>query len=169
MRKQELLTSAEIHHFGVEIVCSRMQMEGFKIIGVNPSPTLTPQIVAKRSGQLCFVIVRTDIYPNKGKLANDDEFFYNLEHAEENGAVCYFASVRICNAAGADARDGKKMTLPVKGADFYVEYEGLKIMTTLDRMEVIEDQKPSEIYPFKQKPALKMSILEKARNALFQR
>jgi hypothetical protein len=169
MRKQELLTIAEIHHFGVEIVCSRMQMEGFEIIGVNPSPTLTPQIVARRSGQFCFVIVRTDVYPNKGKLANDDEFFYNLKHAEKNGAVCYFASVGICNAAGADARDNEKMRLPVKGADFYVEYEGLKIMTTLDRMKVMDDQGLSNLDPFERKPAPKISVLEKARNALFQR
>jgi hypothetical protein len=140
MGTEQILTRAEIHHFGVEIVCNQMHVDGFEIVGVNPSPTITPQIVARTNGQLCFVIVRTDFYPNKGKLASDAEFFYNLKHAEENSAICYFAGVGLCNAAAADAGDEKNMGRPVKGADFYVEYEGLKIMTTLDRMETMDDE-----------------------------
>ncbi len=169
MRKQQILTAAEIHHFGIEIVYSRMQMDGFEIIGVNPSPALTPQIVARRNGQLCFVIVRTDVYPNKGKLANDEEFFHNLRHAEENLASCYFASVSLCNAAAADAGDEKKMGLPVKGADFYVEYEGLKIMTTLNRIKVTDDQGLWDLDPLALRYPPEESVFKKPRNGALQR
>lgn len=140
MGKKEILTKEQIHHFGIEIVYSWMQNEGFEILGVNPAMTVTPQIVARRNGRLCFVVVRTVFYPDRPTLADDREFFYNLDHAEKNNALCYFAGVRLCNAAAADAGDEKGMSLPVKGADFYVEYEGLKIMTTLDRMKVRDDE-----------------------------
>ena len=169
MGKKEILTKAEIHHFGVEIVHSQMERDGFEIVGVNPSITVTPQIVARRKGELCFVIVRTDFYPNRGSLASDQEFFYNLEHAEKNNALCYFAGVRLCNAAAADAGNEEGMSLPVKGADFYVEYEGLKIMTTLDRMQVRDGQGVMTPDEAEVKSEPKRSISETVRSAASQK
>ena len=169
MGKKEILTKAEIHHFGIEIVCNQMQMERFEIIGADPSMTVTPQIVARRDGQLCFVIVRTDFYPNRGSLASDQEFFYNLDHAEKNNALCYFAGVRLCNAAAADAGNEEGMSLPVKGADFYVEYEGLKIMTTLDRMQVRDGQGVMTPDEAEVKSEPKRSISETVRSAASQK
>jgi hypothetical protein len=110
-----------------------MVKEGYEILGANPSPAVTPQIVARKNGKLCFVVVRTDVYPNKGRLADDREFFYNLEHAERNNAVCYFAGIGICNAAATDAGDEAAMGVPVRDDGFYVDFDGLKVMTTLDR------------------------------------
>jgi hypothetical protein len=169
MGKKEILTKAEIHHFGVEIVHSQMQRDGYEIVGVNPSMTVTPQIVARKKGQLHFVIVRTDFYPNRGSLASDQEFFYNLEHAEKNNALCYFAGVRLCNAAAADAGDEEGMSLPVKGADFYVEYEGLKIMTTLDRMQVRDGQAVMTPDEAEVKTAPKRNVSETIRSAAYQK
>jgi len=169
MGKREILTKAEIHHFGVEIVHSQMQRDGFEILGVNPSMTVTPQIVAREKGQLCFVIVRTDFYPNRGSLASEQEFFYNLEHAEKNNALCYFAGVRLCNAAAADTGDEEGMSLPVKGADFYVEYEGLKIMTTLDRMQVRDGQGVMPANEAEVKPTPKSNISDAIRSAASQK
>ncbi len=169
MGKKEILTKVEIHHFGVEIVYSQMQHDGFEILGVNPSMTVTPQIVARKNGQLCFVIVRTDFYPNRGNLANDQEFFYSMEHAEKNNALCYFAGVRLCHAAAADAGDEEGMRLPVKGADFYVEYEGLKIMTTLDRMQVRDGQGLRSLDEAEATSAPKRSISETIRSAVSQK
>jgi len=164
MGKKEILTKAEIHHFGVEIVHSQMERDGFEILGVNPSMTVTPQIVARKKSQMCFVVVRADFYPKRGSLANDEEFFYNLEHAERNNALCYFAGVRLCNAAAADAGDEEGMSLAVKGADFYVEYEGLKIMTTLDRMKVRDDQGLRDLAEMEVKPGTGKSFSEAIRN-----
>jgi len=169
MKKRELLTKAEIHHFGVEIVHGQMERDGFEILGVNPSMEVTPQIVARRNGRLCFVVVRTDFYPNRAALVNDEEFFYNLEHAERNKALCYFAGVRLCNAAATDAGDEEGMSLPVKGADFYVEYEGLKIMTTLDRMKARDGRGLRDLEGRDVKPGIVKGFSEAVRSVASQK
>lgn len=134
MENKALMTREEIQDFGVQIVYEEMAKDGYEILGANPSLAMTPQIVARKNGRLCFVVVRTDVYPNKGTLAGDKELFYNLEHAERNNAVCYFASVGICNAAAADAGDENMMGEVVRDQGFYVDFEGLQVMTTIERM-----------------------------------
>jgi len=134
--KHDRMTREEIQDFGVQIVCEEMVKCGFEILGANPSLSVTPQIVARKDGRLCFVVVRTDIYPNKGKLADEREICNSLEHADRNNALCYFAAVGICNAAAKDARDEEGMRVPVGRGGFYVDFDGLKIMTTIDRVHV---------------------------------
>ena len=136
VEKKEMMTREEIQDFGVQIVYEEMARDGYEILGANPSLAMTPQIVARKNGRLCFVVVRTDVYPNKGKLADDKEAFYNLEHAERNNALCYFASVGICNSAAAEAGDEKAMGIPARGDGFFVDFEGLKVLTTIDRIGV---------------------------------
>lgn len=134
MERNERMTREEIQDFGVQIVYEEMARDGYEILGANPSLAMTPQIVARKNGRLCFVVVRTDVYPNKGKLADDREAFYNLEHAERNNALCYFASVGICNSAAAEAGDEKAMGIPVRDGGFYVDFDGLKVLTAIDRI-----------------------------------
>lgn len=134
MEVNERMTREEIQDFGVQIVCEEMVRDGYEILGANPSLAMTPQIVARKNGRLCFVLVRTDVYPNKGRLSGDREVFYNLEHAERNDALCYFASVGICNSAAAEAGDEKAMGIPVREGGFYVDFDGLKVLTTIDRI-----------------------------------
>ena len=136
MESNERMTREEIQDFGVQIVYEEMARDGYEILGANPSLAMTPQIVARKNGRLCFVVIRTDVYPNKGRLADDRELFYNLEHAERNNALCYFASVGICNAAAAEAGDEKAMGVPCRDGGFYVDFDGLKVMTTIDRIGV---------------------------------
>jgi hypothetical protein len=136
VERNEQLTREEIQDFGVQIVYEEMVRDGYEILGANPSLAMTPQIVARKNGRLCFVVVRTDVYPNKGRLSDDREVFYNLEHAERNDALCYFASVGICNSAAAEAGDEKAMGIPVREGGFYVDFDGLKVLTTLDRIGI---------------------------------
>jgi len=136
MEVNERLTREEIQDFGVQIVYEEMARDGYEILGANSSLAMTPQIVARKNGRLCFVVVRTDVYPNKGRLSDDREVFYNLEHAERNDALCYFASVGICNSAAAEAGDEKAMGIPVREGGFYVDFDGLKVLTTIDRIGV---------------------------------
>jgi len=136
VERNEQLTREEIQDFGVQIVYEEMVRDGYEILGANPSLAMTPQIVARKNGRLCFIVVRTDVYPNKGRLSDDREVFYNLEHAERNDALCYFASVGICNSAAADAGDEKAMGIPVREGGFYVDFDGLKVLTTLDRIGI---------------------------------
>jgi len=136
VERNEQLTREEIQDFGVQIVYEEMVRDGYEILGANPSLAMTPQIVARKNGRLCFIVVRTDVYPNKGRLSDDREVFYNLEHAERNDALCYFASVGICNSAAAEAGDEKAMGIPVREGGFYVDFDGLKVLTTLDRIGI---------------------------------
>ena len=136
MGKENLMTKEEIHGFGVQIVCEAMTLGGYEILGANPSLSVTPQIVARKNGRICFVVVRTGIYPNKGTLADDREIRRNLQHAERNNATCYFASVGICNAAATDARDEESMRISVRDGGFYVDFDGLKVMTTVDNLHI---------------------------------
>ncbi len=136
MEVKSRMTREEIHDFGVQIVSEEMTRNGFEILGANPSLSVTPQIVARKNGRLCFVVVRTDLYPNKGALADEREVRHNLEHAERHNATCYFAGVGICNAAATDASDKEAMGTPVRDGGFYVAFDGLKIMTTIDRVDI---------------------------------
>ena len=136
VESNERMTREEIQDFGVQIVYEEMARDGYEILGANPSLAMTPQIVARKNGRLCFVVIRTDVYPNKGRLADDRELFYNLEHAERNNALCYFASVGICNSAAAEAGDEKAMGIPIRDGGFFVDFEGLKVLTTIDRIGV---------------------------------
>jgi hypothetical protein len=136
VEKNNRMSREEIHDFGVQIVCDEMEKGGYEILGANPSLSVTPQIVAKKNGRLCFVVVRTDVYPNKGILADEREVRRNLEHAKRNDAVCYFAGVGICNAAAKDAGDEQAKGIPVKGGGFYVDFDGLKVITSIDRVNI---------------------------------
>jgi len=139
MDKEKTMTSREIHEFGIQVVCEEMARDGFEIMGANPDPAMTPQIVARKNGRLCFVLVRTDVYPNKGKLAGDREFFQNLEHAERNGALCYFAGVGICRAGVVDSGGKEGKSADARDAGFFVDFNGLQAMTTLNRMHVVHE------------------------------
>ena len=118
------MTKAEIHDFGVEVVFGFLQREGHEIVAVNTAPSVNPQIVAKKDGQLEFVVVRTACYPDKGVIdapAKAD----CIEHAVKSGAICYFASVGIANASGSNDAE---MALPIKGAGYHVAFNGIELL-----------------------------------------
>ena len=118
----EVMTKAEIHDFGVEVVFGFLQKEGHEIVGVNTDLSVNPQIVTKRDDRLAFIIVRTECYPAKGMLDAASKTLC-IQRALEVGAVCYFASVGIANSTGTN---DEEMSLPVKGAGFHVAFEGLE-------------------------------------------
>lgn len=118
----EVMTKAEIHDFGVEVVFGFLQKEGHEIVGVNTDLSVHPQIVTKKDDLLAFITVRTECYPAKGMLDAASKALC-IQRALEVGAVCYFASVGIANSSGTN---DEEMSLPVKGAGFHVAFEGLE-------------------------------------------
>ena len=123
----ELMTKAEIHDFGVEVVFSYMKREAHEIVAVNTDVLVNPQIVAKKNGQLEFVIVRTACYPTKG-IVEPEVRAQCIEQAKKAGAVCYFASVGIANASGTNDAE---MGLPIKGAGYHVAFNGIELLHDL--------------------------------------
>ena len=119
------MSPADVHAFGIEIVYKQLQKDGWVIDSADVLADLAsePQIVAKKDGELAFFVVRTGVYPNRGRFDEGREAFDTLvKHAKAHGASCYFASVGIANADG-DSEEA--MSRAVKGAGFNVEFNGL--------------------------------------------
>ena len=119
------MSPADVHAFGIEIVYKQLQKDGWVIDSADVLADLAsePQIVAKKDGELAFFVVRTGVYPNRGRFDEGREAFDTLvKHAKAHGASCYFASVGIANA---DGDSEEEMSRAGKGAGFNVEFNGL--------------------------------------------
>lgn len=133
MPKPELMTEAEIHDFGVEVVVGYLQKEGYAIEGINQNLGHNPQILARKGNLYKFVAVRTACYPNKGKIATPEEFMNLVKHAEKHGALPYFAAVGICNA---DSYTAEECGTPVKGAPYHIMFDGILLMTERNNIRI---------------------------------
>ncbi len=119
------MTAKDIHAFGIEIVFKQLEKDGWIIesADVEADVNTEPQIVAAKDGELAFFVVRTGLYPGRGRFEEGMEAFNSLvRHAAAHGASCYFASVGIANSNGTT---DEEMAIPVKGAAFNVQFDGL--------------------------------------------
>jgi hypothetical protein len=122
---KELMTAADIHAFGVEIVFKQLEKDGWLIESADVLADMNthPQITAMKDGELAFFVVRTDVYPKRGRFEEGQDVFDTLvRHAREHGASCYFASVGIANSEG---KTEEEMSVPIKGVAYNVEFNGL--------------------------------------------
>jgi hypothetical protein len=125
MDKRDLMTEADIHAFGIEIVFKQLEQDGWAIESADIEADIhtEPQIVANKDGELAFFVVRTDVYPERGRFEEGREAFDTLvRHAKAHGASCYFASVGIANSEG---KNEEEMSVPVKGVGFNIQFDGL--------------------------------------------
>ncbi len=125
MDSRELMTPDDIHAFGIEIVYKQLEKDNWIIdsADVLADRSTEPQIVAKKDGELAFFVVRTDVYPKRGRFEEGNEAFNTLvNHAKAHGASCYFASVGIANS---ESEKEEEMSVPVKGVGFNVQFDGL--------------------------------------------
>ena len=125
MDRKELMTDADIHAFGVEIVCKQLEKDGWQIESADALADVRtePQIHAQKDGELAFFVVRTGLYPGRGRFEEGQEAFETLvRHASAHRASCYFASVGIANSKG---KTDEEMSIPVKGVAYHVEFNGL--------------------------------------------
>jgi len=119
------MTPADIHAFGVEIVFKQLEKDGWVIDSADVRADIRsePQILATKNGELAFFVVRTAIFPGRGRFDEGQKAFENLVgHAKEHGASCYFASVGIANSEG---KTEEEMSVPIKGVAYQVEFNGL--------------------------------------------
>ena len=124
-QQQELMSDADIHAFGIEIVCKQLAADGWVIhsADVDADIKTSPQIVASKNGDAALFVVRTGLYPGRGRFDEGQDAFNALvRHAEAHGAECYFASVGIANS---NAATEEEMGVPVKGVAYNVQFEGL--------------------------------------------
>lgn len=125
MNEPELMSEEDIHAFGIEIVCKQLIKDGWVIEWADAEADLKtlPQISAAKDGEFAYFVVRTGLYPGRGRFEEGQETFDNLvRHAEDHGALCYFASVGIANSMGTT---DEEMAIPVKGVGYNVQFDGL--------------------------------------------
>jgi hypothetical protein len=124
MPERELMTEADIHAFGVEIVYKQLEEAGWNLesADVFADRETHPQIVANKDGETGFFVVRTDMYPMRGRIEGEEVFQALVRHAREHGASCYFASVSIANSEG---KTEEEMAVPIKGVAYHVAFDGL--------------------------------------------
>lgn len=125
------MTEADIHAFGVEIVCKQLEQAEWIIESADVfADRLThPQIVAYKDGDPGFFVVRTAMYPDRGRIEGEETFQTLVRHARNHGASCYFASVSIANSEG---KTEEEMGVPVKGVAYNVAFDGLVKMDLPD-------------------------------------
>ncbi|MCK5706584.1 MAG: hypothetical protein KAI43_02935 [Candidatus Aureabacteria bacterium] len=136
MNNRELMDFAEIHRFGVSFVCAQMTNEGYKIISINKDFSKNPQIIAKKDDSFSFVLVRTQVYPKKGKIRNDALIHALMAYGNKHRAVCYFAGIELSNPK---AKNEKQKGRLVKGSSFDVDYDGLWVISPPDNIKVFHD------------------------------
>ena len=124
MSEPELMKESDVHAFGVEIVYKQLLEAGWQIdsADVYADRMQEPQIVAHRDGEVGFFVVRTAMYPGRGRIEGQETFEHLVRHANNHGANCYFASVGIANSEG---KTEEEMTVPVKGVAYHVAFDGL--------------------------------------------
>ncbi len=124
MEERELMTEADVHAFGVEIVFKQLEEAGWTIesADVYADRETHPQIVGNKDGETGFFIVRTEMYPKRGRIESEEVFQTLVKHAAAHGASCFFASVSIANSEGTTEEE---MAVPVKGVAFHVAFDGL--------------------------------------------
>lgn len=124
MQEKELMTETDIHAFGIEIVYKQLVEAGWALesADVFADKENSPQITGNRDGEAAFFIVRTDLYPKRGRIENEEVFRSLVTHANAHDASCYFASVSIANSEG---KTDEEMSVPVKGVAYHVAFDGL--------------------------------------------
>lgn len=118
------MTEGDIHAFGVEIVFKQLEEAGWTLesADVFADRETHPQIVGSKNGETGFFVVRTDLYPKRGRIEGEEVFQTLVKHAAAHGASCYFASVSIANSEG---QTEEEMAIPVKGVAYHVAFDGL--------------------------------------------
>ncbi len=131
MDEQELMTEADVHAFGIEIVFKQLETDGWAIdsADMHADKRSEPQIVARKNGELAFFVVRTAVYPNRGRFEEGQKLFERLvRHAQAHAASCYFASVGIANAEGTTE---DQMAMAIRGVGYNIQFDGLIKMELL--------------------------------------
>lgn len=119
----QLLTEQEIHAFGIHILIKKLEEDGWIIESADPAADRAthPQIIGHNNGEIGFFVVRTAVYPGKGRIEGEEVFQNQVRHADKHGAVCYFASLGI--ASEGESEEAKSSA--VKGGHYHVSFDGL--------------------------------------------
>lgn len=129
MTNWPLMTEAELHALGIELIVPGLAEEHFVVESVDKNPARPVQVIGTRWGLPAVIAIRTACHPATGGLSEDD-FFRLLEFVNEKGGLPCFAGVGLeCVGYpdGTEVLDKADRDRPIRGGRFQVEYKGLMI------------------------------------------
>lgn len=123
-KESDLMTPEEIHDFGVEIVASSLDKDGYKIHNYNPRLGSYPSIIAEKDNKVIAVVVMADVAPNIPQMRLTDKFGI-LGFCDGYDTIPCFAPVSI------GSTDGERFdkSLALIGDGYYARYEGLQYIS----------------------------------------
>lgn len=123
----ELMNAQEIHEFGLQVLLQHLTEKGYEIELAQPNKSEIPHIVARQENKLVFILAATDVYPNKGSIADTDKQAL-LEHAQTFAAQSACAYLGIANADGVVNKDKELCAKAFRNAQFYTDFSGLEFI-----------------------------------------
>lgn len=122
MGQKKVMNAEELHFIGIKVVYKDLVDKGYEVLNVRREMDVDPQILARKDGQMLFIVVRTETFPDMGVLKPRVAARVGM-HAKKHQAVCFFASVGIANANGESEEE---MGKPVVDGEYYINYKGLQ-------------------------------------------
>lgn len=95
------MTDEELHAIGVRMAAEKLAGDGYAVLAAEPTLGRFPQVVAERDGRMAFVLVHTAVYPERGRLF-EDEAVEVLEFARGHDAQVIFFGATAMNPEGED-------------------------------------------------------------------
>ena len=122
-----LMTEAELHALGVDLLLPLLENERFTVETVDRSPSQLVQVTGRRWTLPGVIAVRAACYPERGELTRD-EFHRLLEAAREAGGLPFFARLGLACIAypdGTEVTDEGDRGRPIRGGRFRLDFDGL--------------------------------------------
>ncbi len=121
-----VMSDWEVHDFGLQVVRSQIEGDGYRVISWQPNPRVNPSITCEKNGRVYGVVVRTSRKVNVGAQRPDDVDSFSKALKSKN-ILPMFASVRITSANDEfDNREVHVTRRIHRGDPIYVNYRGLE-------------------------------------------
>lgn len=124
-----LMTEAELHALGVDLLVPLLGNDRFDVESVDRDPSKLVQVTGRRWGLPAVIATRTACFPERGDVTLD-EFYRLLAAARKIGGLPCFASVCLVCVAypdGTEVTDDSDRGKPIRGGRFQIDYNGLLI------------------------------------------
>ncbi len=157
----QLIPRSVLHAIGVQALAEKISKADFQIFAVKKDEKDGPQIIGMKDGVSSAVIVRADVYPNKGELwdLTTVEVERLVEHHRQRGQDLYYASVMLINA---EARNDCEKQVLLHNGSYRMSVEAFELLTEAPKIQVSEGLESEELSMIAEFGALIASALADA-------
>jgi len=122
-RKGQLMTSEELHKFGVELISGFYKSQGMTIENINilPGHEYPQYIMRSINSKIYYVVVKIAAYPTKAESLYTNKYSDMIDLALRNNAIPVFAGLSIANVTNKESRFGELIC----GSSYAVSFKNL--------------------------------------------